>query len=129
MKPIFDRDCIQVGWYEPCDKNVFDKEMHWVAFVDNEYLYSTSFKWLGAMIDGIFVDKSGDPVCWLEGGSLKGVYNLTPPVTFPATHFRPLTPLREFTPLRPLTPLTPLREFTSLRDWSPLNWDGYINPK
>ena len=49
--------------------------MHWVAFVDNEYLYSTSFKWLGAMIDGIFVDKSGDPVCWLEGGSLKGVYN------------------------------------------------------
>lgn len=126
MKPIFDRDCIQVGWYEPCDKNVFDKEMHWVAFVDNEYLYSTSFKWLGVMIDGIFVDKSGDPVCWLEGGSLKGVYNLTPPVTFPATHLRPLTSLREFTPLRPLTPL---REFTSLRDWSPLNWDEYINPK
>ena len=114
MKPIFDRECIQVWWYEPCDKNVFDKEMHWVAFVDNEYLYSTSFKWLGAMIDGIFVDKSGDPVCWLEGVSLKGVYNLTPPVTFPATHLRPLTPLREF---------------TSLRDWSPLNWDEYINPK
>ena len=122
MKAIFDRNCNCVGWYNESNEMVFDCETKWVGFVKQTYFFSNHSNWLGALINGSFVDKNGRPVAWVQGYSPRGSVRLARPLT-------PLCPLTPLRPLRPLTPLRPLRPLTPLGGWSSYSWNDYIKQK
>lgn len=120
MKAIFNKNCILVGWYDPQRKNVFGREMQWIGFVNNIYFFSKNASWLGGFVNGVYVDRQGRPVAWIDGSRPRRINALMTPMT-PSVPLYPLIPLRPLTPLRPLQPLNPLG------GWSPLEWDEYIN--
>lgn len=120
MKAIFDKNCILVGWYEQQNKNVFSRELIWIGFVDGNYFFAKSGRWLGGFINGTFVDKAGKPVVWLEGYTPMAAKLLMPPI-------QPMIPAQPLTPLRPLMPLTPLRPLVPLGGWSIMKWNDYIS--
>lgn len=92
MKAIFDRNCNCVGWYNESSQMVFDTETRWIGFVNQSYFFSSHTNWLGALINGTLVDRSGKPVAWVQGYCPRASARLQCPVT----------------PLRPLRPLTPM---------------------
>ena len=118
MKAIFDKWCNCVGWIDEKSLMVFSKEMSWIGFVKDNYFFSPKAIWLGALINGSFVDRQGKPVAWLNGSQPKGRL----PLLRPLTPLIPITPLR---PLRPLTPLSPLQPLAPLGGWSDLEWSTY----
>lgn len=119
MKAIFNRNCILMGWYDPQNRNVFDKDMMWLGFVVKNYFYRENCRWLGGLVNGTFVDKTGRPVAWLEGYSPASCHMLMQP-------FMPMRPLTPLTPLRPLMPLMPLRPLVPLGGWSKKEWSEYL---
>ena len=120
MKAIFDRHCNLVGWYDSDTKNIFDENMEWIAFLINGFVYNIQCGWIGAYVEGTFVDHFGKPVAWIDGSTPKGCGMLLQPL-------RPLLPLRPLRPLRPLTPLRPLRPLDPLGGWSSLEWERYVS--
>lgn len=120
MKAIFNKNCILVGWYDQRNRNVFNKELMWIGFMDNNYFFAIDRRWLGGVVNGTYVDKSGKPVAFIEGYSPIGCNKLMQPGM-------PYVPLHPMIPLRPLKPITPFRPLTPLGGWSKIEWDEYIN--
>lgn len=118
MIPIFEKNCVCVGWYNT-DGMVFGTNLQWLGFVRDKYFFSMELSWLGALANGTFVDKNGKPVAWLQGFQPKGTAHLVHPVR----PIRPITPIR---PIRPLQPLKPLKPLTPLGGWSEFSWNNYI---
>jgi hypothetical protein len=108
-----------VGWYDQQNRNIFNKDLKWIGFINNGNFFSTSARWIGGFMNGTYVDKKGRPVAWIEGSVPVGGNVLIAPIT-------PMVPLCPLTPLRPLTPLTPLRPLTPLGGWSLMDWNEYI---
>ena len=121
MKAIFNKNCMIVGWYDPQNKNVFNKELQWIGFINDSYFFSESIHWIGGFVKGTFVDKNGRPVAWIEGSIPTSANKLSQPIT-------PIKPLSPLTPLRPLLPLVPLRPLTPIGGWSELEWKEYLKP-
>lgn len=115
MNAIFDKRCRLVGWINKRDKNIFGTDMRWLGFVDDDYVFTSTCKWVGGWNKGTIVDKHGKAVAWENGCEPEGTNALLQPLT----PLRPLTPL---TPLTPLIPLMPLMSLTPIGGWSNLEW-------
>ena len=122
MKAIFDKDCNCVGWYDEQNRMLYDIEIRWIGFVEQNSLFSNSTKWVGGMMRGTIVDKAGKPVAWIDGYKPQSTGALLQPLT----PLHPLTPLR---PLKPLSPLRPLRPLTPIGGWSNYSWIQFINQR
>lgn len=120
MKAIFNKNCILVGWYDQKNKNVFSKELVWIGFTLNQYFFNLNRQWLGGIVNGTCVDKTGKPVAFIEGYAPIGCNKLMRPGM-------PYMPLRPLTPLCPLRPMTPLRPLMPLGGWSKIEWNEYIS--
>ena len=122
MKAIFDRNCNCTGWYNEKDGMVYDAEIRWIGFIKQKYFFGKQMNWLGALINGTFVDRNGRPVAWIQGHNPRGCAPLQYPLT-------PVCPLHPLQPLRPLAPLRPLRPLTPVGGWSVCNWNEYVKQK
>lgn len=68
MVEIFDRMGVVVGWLD--GKAVLDRaSQSWLAFVDDELVFSAKGKVLGYFRLGFFRDKSGGAVAFVMGAS------------------------------------------------------------
>lgn len=115
MIPIFDANCVHVGWFD--GTHVFDSDVDWIGYVGkgNVFTSAMSGDWLAPLHEGSFLDRQGRPVAWLQGTVPQG--GLTP--SAPVRAVRPLRPRK---PLRPRTPLFPTRPLTPSCGWSEVAW-------
>lgn len=115
MIALFDKRSNHVGWLDEKNNNIFAKDLAWLGFVKNGYLFNTKCEWLGGMINGSIIDCLGKPIVWSLGSTPQG----TLPLIKPLKPFKPLTPLK---PLKPLDPLLPLKPLTPVGGWSNSEW-------
>lgn len=116
--PIFDKDTWHVGWF--CDGKVFDLHMRWLAFAHDGHLFdATTLDWLGPLLDGSLIDRTGRPVAWLLGAQPRGIDMPLPPM-------RPPLPKAPMRPVRPIAPRRPLFPRHPLGGWSTLAWAQWI---
>lgn len=118
MIAIYDKDSNLVGWFNNDDKNIYDRNMNWLGFVNRQNIFNFNQKWIGGLNHGSFVDNMGRPVAWLEGSTPQGREKLLAPIV-------PLKPLQPTRPLPPIPPLPPLRPFAPLGGWSQYTWGEY----
>jgi ribosomal protein S18 acetylase RimI-like enzyme len=117
MTPVFDAATRLVAWFD--GQYVFDLDLEWIAFHDKGDLFASRIGgWLGPLLEGAFLDRSGKPVAWLAGSAPSGGVRPSPQLNAK----RPLPPKR---PLRPRTPLPPLRPLVPAGGWSSLSWDEW----
>lgn len=119
MKALFDKNCNFVGWFCLEDGNLFDRNMNWIGFKNENNLFSNQAKWLGGFVQGSILDKMGRPVAWMSGSIPHGRLRLLQPL-------RPLQPLNPLRPLQPLNPLRPLRPLPPLGGWSNYTWHEFM---
>lgn len=63
MTPIFDKEAQLIAWINE-DGYIFSKSIKWIAFVKNDNVFSKNCRWLGGLLKGTIIDKSGRPgVC------------------------------------------------------------------
>ncbi|MCP1573603.1 hypothetical protein J2S30_001982 [Herbaspirillum rubrisubalbicans] len=118
MKAVFDKDANLVAWFD--DKNLFDINLSWVAFVVGGNVFSANRStWLGPYDKGSFQDRTGKPVAWVQGTNPHGGMR---PMT-PMHPMRPMTPMR---PMRPMTPMRPMRPMVPLGGWSTLTFAEWL---
>lgn len=115
MEPIFNQSSQLVGWLK--EDKVFDRSMHFCAYIRGHGLFASGNGHIGFYINGIFRDKKAGAVAFLRG-SAPGP---TPPI--PPT---PPTPPTPRTPPTPATPPTPSCPPTPPGSWSTTTWEQLI---
>lgn len=106
MEAIFDRNGKTIGWLN--DDVIYDRHNRYRAFVSDENIVSYGSQHLGTLDNGIFRDKNGNCVAFMDGAS-----------------GGPPLPLHELPPLPPPAPLPPVTPPGTL-NWSHLNWEQYL---
>lgn len=122
MNPLFNNQAQLVGWLTDDRKHIFDTNLNWVAFVDNNNSIWTTKnkKYAGVLYGNNVRDTIGKTAFWNPETQIKNSLK-------PLNPLRPLSPLRPLRPLKPLNPLTPLKPLTPLGGWSTLTWEQFIN--
>ncbi|WP_041277487.1 4-fold beta flower protein [Desulfotalea psychrophila] len=118
MTPIYGRDAELTGWYD--GMNIFSLDLDWLAFHNDGNLFSAhNLKWLGPVDDGLFLDREGKPVAWIE--------DCTPSTsTKPIKPPPPSPPAKPFKPLQPIDPTKPLKALIIQDGWSTLTWQQWL---
>lgn len=120
MKAIFDKNTNLVSWIDLRTGMIFDNNMDWIGFVENNNFFDTNADWIGGYQECSFLDKTGRPVAWVEGYRPVGGMHLIKPIQ-PQKRVRPDRPIQPIQPIHPLRPLVPLG------GWSDQGWKMYIN--
>jgi len=101
MDPLYDKKANFVGWLLE-HSNVFNKDLKWVAYVYNNYVWATKTRvWIGELKGTNLLDRDGRIVAWSTSGPLVGSLGLIkapldvgPPIVIdvPIIHAVPLHP-------------------------------------
>ncbi len=120
LQALFDRYCTHVGWLER-DRYIFDKDLNWVAFMDEGTAWSTDLlSWIGKVNGTICLDKEGRVVAWGIGQRVTGDPSIQkkPKVT-------PRLPEPPTGMLRPQIPSPPIPAMPLL-GWSPKSFSEWL---
>ena len=99
--PLYDKDAKFVGWLLN-HSNVFNKDLIWVAYIFNNYIWATKTKvWIGELRRTNLLDREGNIVAWSTSGPALGSLgfkkeplSISPPIipVIPIIHYAPLNP-------------------------------------
>jgi hypothetical protein len=115
VTPIYDRAGRVVSWLYQA--SILSLDARPLAFVHDGALYSYRRQYLGRFEHGLFRDRTGAAVAFIQGAQGGPLLPLTQLAPLP-----PLPPLLPLTPLAPIPPIPPLPSLT----WSRLGWVDFI---
>lgn len=116
ITPIHGRGGDVIAWLN--DGVIHDMCGRWVAFIDDEAVYSFRGQLLGHFEHGWFREQRGDAVAFIEGANDEGPVK---PVCDPA----PIPPALDFPPQPPVPHVFPQSAMPSV-DWSFDTWGEFI---
>ena len=120
MTPLFNSQTQLVGWLADNKKYIFDTNLNWVAFIDNNNIWTTKNKnWVGVLYGNNIRDTFGNTAFWNPDTPIENSLK-------PLNPLKPLTPLSPLKPLKPLNPLRPLKPLTPIGGWSIMTWEQFI---
>ena len=72
MDPLYDKKANFVGWLLE-HSNVFNKDLEWVAYIYNNYVWATKTRvWIGELKGTNLLDRDGRIVAWSTSGPVVG---------------------------------------------------------
>ena len=123
MDPLYDKKANFVGWLLE-ERNVFDKDLKWVAYVYNNYVWSIKTRvWIGELKGTNLLDREGRIVAWSTSGPVIGGLGLAEaPLAF-GPPIMPAVPIIDDIPLNPGFAPEPFGE------WSKLTFKAWLNQR
>ncbi|MEG0773393.1 4-fold beta flower protein [Clostridium sp.] len=123
LDPLFDKNGNFVGWLVD-RSNVFDKNLRWVAYIFNDYIWAVKTQvWIGELKGTNLLDRDGRIVAWSTNGPVIGGLDF---IEAPLDIRRPLPPLP---PLVFDVYLAPGDAPEPIGEWSKLTFNQWLNQK
>lgn len=121
LEPLFDVNGNFVGWLVN-NENVFDSSLKWVAYIFNNYVWSSkTTNWIGILRGSTLLDRKGNIVAWSTSQPpIGGLNDILPPNPV-------LPPIPPAPPLIDDVPLNPGYSPTPLGKWSKLTFTQWLN--
>ncbi|HZF71041.1 4-fold beta flower protein [Sulfuricurvum sp.] len=115
MKPIFNRHGRTIGWLY--NGVIYDRNNCSRAFIRDSSVFTYDAQYLGVIKQGIFRDKRGLCIAFLDEASNDPMLPI--PVITPAP---PILPDPPATPIPPMAP----EDSPASYYWNPLKWEAFL---
>lgn len=121
LDPLFDKNSNFVGWL--VDKsNVFDKNLKWVAYIFNNYIWAVKTQnWIGELKGTNLLDRDGRIVAWSTNGPVIGTLDIIEAPLDVGPPLPPVPPLIDDVPLNPGEAPEPIGKWSKLTFYQWLN--------
>jgi len=121
--PLFDKYAKFVGWLLDYS-NVFDKDLKWVAYIFNNFIWATKTSvWIGELRGTNLLDRDGNIVAWSTSGPAEGTLGFKEA----PLHFGP--PIMPVEPIIYYVPLNPGYVPEPAGTWSKLTFNQWLNQR
>lgn len=123
VDPLYDKNADFVGWLVDFSF-VFDKNLKWVAYIFNGYVWSVrTRRWIGELRGTNLLDRDGRIVAWSTSGPVIGALDIVEaPLDIPPP-IMPPAPIIDDIPLNPGSAPEPAGE------WSPLSFNQWLSQR
>ncbi|MBU3142880.1 4-fold beta flower protein [Clostridium sp. CF012] len=123
MDPLYDKNANFVGWLLE-DRNVFNKDLKWVAYSYNNFVWATKTRvWIGELKGTNLLDRDGRIVAWSTSGPVVGGLGFTEAPLDIGPPILPAVPIIDDVPLNPGFAPEPAGE------WSKLTFNQWLNQR